>query len=120
MILLPLGYMVVIFLLSSIPDNPDSSRVIKLLPNTLQDLLHIPLFGILTILWIITLKKKGWKLNESIRYAIIISGFYGLTDEIHQSIVPGRYASLSDFSFNLLGIMVVVAFYKLLIMKDFY
>ena len=42
---------------------------------------------------------------------ILISIFYGITDEIHQYFVPGRYASLSDIVINFIGIMLASLFY---------
>ena len=42
---------------------------------------------------------------------ILISIFYGITDEIHQYFVPGRGASISDVGINFTGIMLASLFY---------
>ena len=34
---------------------------------------------------------------------LAIGAFYGWTDELHQSVVPGRFATAADFIFDLIG-----------------
>lgn len=36
--------------------------------------------------------------------ACVIASLFGVVDEWHQSFVPGRYASLTDVGFNLVGV----------------
>ena len=42
---------------------------------------------------------------------ILISIFFGITDEIHQYFVPGRDASISDVGINSIGILFASLFY---------
>jgi len=42
----------------------------------------------------------------SIAWTVAIGGFYALTDEGHQSFVPGRETSFWDFLFDFLGLIV--------------
>jgi Predicted integral membrane protein len=37
---------------------------------------------------------------------ILICLFYAISDEIHQSFVPGRYATLKDVGFDMLGVLI--------------
>ncbi len=53
---------------------------------------------------------KG-KENKFFIIVILISVFYGITDEIHQYFVPGRNASLSDIGINFVGIILSSLFY---------
>ncbi len=46
--------------------------------------------------------EGGWQ-------ALLIGGLYALSDEFHQSFVPGRTAELLDLAFDILG--VVLGFY---------
>ena len=107
-VLLPLGYMAVLLLLSSIPgtsgpvdfslDEPDSW-----LSPSIQNLLHVPVYGVLTFLW-------WWFWSVSIGSAPIraaaafsISLAYGGLDESYQALIPGRTSSIEDFLFDGIG-----------------
>ena len=105
---LPLSLMGVIFILSSVPGHLDDQRLRFLtdLDPQLQNLLHIPLFGILQVLWLRTfakLGKFGWKSTVA---CLVISLGYGCLDEFHQMLVPGRYASLMDIALNFTGVVI--------------
>ena len=89
----PLAYMVFIFLLSSMP-------VPRALPEFAfaDKLYHTIEYGILGILvlralWI-SMPDRG--LRFLFVSTVIFSTFYGLTDEIHQYFVPGRFSSIYD------------------------
>ena len=103
-------YMVLISLLSSIPDNDSTvvSSFLQMLDPTLQNMLHIPLFGGLALLWVLSL--HNWPLAEkSVLYAgFIISSIYSLVDEAHQFLVPGRYPGLIDIILNNIGVTLAV------------
>jgi hypothetical protein len=69
-----------IFIQSSIPDygkQDTYSNIFSLLSPTLQNLLHIPEFGLLAYLWMQALHKKGNSLTTSL-WAAVISISYGL------------------------------------------
>ena len=105
---LPLGLMGVIFVLSSVPGQLDEQRLRFLtdIDPQLQNLMHIPLFGLLQVLWLrafAKLGKYGWKSTVS---CLAISLGYGCLDEFHQMFVPGRYASLLDITLNFTGIVL--------------
>lgn len=40
------------------------------------------------------------------RRAVLLAGGLGLVDEWHQSFVPGRYASATDVSLNIIGALI--------------
>ncbi|OHB32292.1 MAG: hypothetical protein A2X84_05920 [Desulfuromonadaceae bacterium GWC2_58_13] len=94
-----------IFLLSSIPGQVDDGllKILTDLDPKLQNLLHIPLFGLLQFLWLRSFEKIGrtgpaiWAICAGITLG------YGMLDEFHQLFVPGRYASLLDMLLNGVG-----------------
>jgi len=45
--------------------------------------------------------------------SIILSGFYGVSDEFHQYFVPGRTVSLGDVVFDIIGASIGVGVYYL-------
>lgn len=83
-----------IFIQSSGPVTPD-------IPSfPFQDkLLHFMAFGMLAFLCARAVKnqKPLWRTGTVHLAAILIASFYGLTDELHQTLVPERNASLWDF-----------------------
>jgi VanZ family protein len=89
-------------------------------------LLHIPLYGILTVLLIFSFMPLKFKLLNSInprnatnainlraRYLLPggIASVVAIADEIHQAYVPGRDASITDVLLDLVGIILVLFFF---------
>lgn len=106
----PLGLMVAIFFVSSLPgavgtavDNP-----FQLVPPALNNLLHIPAFGLLTLLWLRGVEALGIGPRARYFYAPLITLLFGVFDEWHQLSVPGRYGSILDVGFNLVGIIAAL------------
>jgi len=111
-LVLTFGYMGGIYWLSSIPGTIDPEEaglygIISWTPPALQNLLHIPLFGILAWLWCRTL--GCWFTNRGVLLSLsfLFAAGYGVIDEI-QLQVPGRYASLTDIALNALGAVLVL------------
>jgi VanZ family protein len=117
--ILSASYVSAIFFLA---DSPAVSTLASFNPYSL---LHIPLYGILTVLLVFSLLAsafKGQRLNdpkdESNRF--MIAGFIALgvaiVDEIYQSLVPGRDASVSDVLLDIIGIgaamLLMIQFHK--------
>jgi len=106
-LLLSLLAMFLIVYVSSIPDkslwgNDSLSKQI------IYNLAHIPAYGLLTFLWL-----KAFDITRSRRQflmvnAIILTGLalFAVSDEIHQSFIPGRSASCMDVGLDGLGIFL--------------
>ena len=77
-------------------------------PN-LQNLLHVPVYGLLTWLWWRWLMARGRPRVPAALWAALIATLYGALDEAHQMLVPGRFASVTDALLNAGGAAVVVA-----------
>jgi VanZ family protein len=102
----PLALMGFIFLLSSVPGNTSNQtlRILVELKPQWQNLLHIPLFGLLQILWLRSFSQGNRVDRTAVWCCIGISLAYGAFDECHQLLVLGRYASLLDMALNLVGV----------------
>ncbi|MDO3377635.1 VanZ family protein [Geoalkalibacter halelectricus] len=111
-VVLPLLLMVAIFGLSSISFDlaaPEKSAL-GWMPPTLQNFLHIPLYGFLAFLWFGALAALGVAGRTRLVAAGLIAFSYGVLDELYQTTVPGRFGSLSDVAFNSLGIVLALWF----------
>ncbi len=100
-----ISYMALIAFLSLIPMDPGAShfRVLLKVKPTLQNLMHIPAYAALTILWMQVFAQYGRKGLSRIIPALLVSSGFGLANEVAQSLIPGRYASLTDALTNLFG-----------------
>jgi VanZ family protein len=104
----------------------DSSVVSKLSSFNPYSLLHIPLYGILTVLLILSFApitqlpvkllnriNKRNQINQRNFYLLpgFIAFIVAITDEIHQAYIPGRDASVTDVLLDLVGIILVLFFF---------
>ncbi len=76
-------------------------------------------FGVLLYLTFFNSGKYSFKKYAAI-FAIVVGILYGITDEYHQSFVPGRVASTADIFANSIGltiaqIVIMVLMFKKLI-----
>jgi hypothetical protein len=120
--ILSIIYISAIFILAGSP-------IVRILaPFNIYSLLHIPLYGILTALLILSfvpIKIKSIKplnptnstnpinsINSITRFLVVgvIALGVGIADEIHQAYVPGRDASITDVLLDLVGIILVLFF----------
>ena len=95
-------YLSVIFYFSSL----SRIEVVETIPTfVLKDkLLHMIEYSILAILLYRALNQYQRLQPVALFLAIIFSTLYGLTDELHQLLVPGRFFSIQD-------LFVVILFY---------
>jgi VanZ family protein len=103
-------FTLLIIYLSSLPSGTlpgDGSTAEQVLSN----LAHIPAFALITFLWIKAFADKKLEAKTSLPYILIIVGLcaFAVSDEIHQSYVPGRFASITDFLLDLIGILLGMA-----------
>lgn len=100
------AWAVTIFLLSSFP------QISRLpLPYHLDKFAHAIVYGILA--WTAQrafFHQSWWEAGRrwSIVLAIAFATLYGLTDEIHQSFVPGRVSSVLDLGADVFGAIVAM------------
>lgn len=94
-----LAWAAFIFALSSLPAND----LVLDLPNVpgLDKMAHAVLFGVLAALLAQALRGAGEV--RSIVLAVVLASAYGVTDEWHQSSVPGRDADVFDWGADTFG-----------------
>ncbi len=105
--ILSIAYIASLFLFA------DSSVVSDLSSFNPYSLLHIPLYGILTVLLIFSFVPITQLPNNSITRFLVVGVIalgVGIADEIHQAYVPGRDASVTDVLLDLVGIILVLFF----------
>ena len=68
---------------------------------------HVPAYALITVLWLKAFKRSG-HFRFSLRNLLIVFGLviFAFVDEIHQSFVPGRTASLKDVGLDMVGIFL--------------
>ena len=94
-----------IICMSSIPDKTLWGSG-SLSEQVISNLAHIPAYALLTFLWLKSFADPESK-NNIIAFSLILSGLvlFAVSDEIHQSFVPGRTASFMDIGLDLIGIL---------------
>jgi VanZ family protein len=109
----PIFLMGLIFISSSIPMQKDTGHLKFLtdLDPTLQNFLHIPLFCLLSYLWLRTLKRIKLNTQPAVVFTLLITVLFGCLDEFHQTFVSGRYGSLMDICLNIIGIISGILFF---------
>ena len=69
--------------------------------------LELQLFG--GILFYLLVRADNWKSDKPRRFTIALglTLLYAISDEVHQSFVPGRHARWYDVGFDMIGAWVV-------------
>ncbi len=107
-VVITLSYMCVLFILSSIPGGRENGPLVS---AKLANMLHIPAYGLLALLWIVTLRDHGITKHRSMCFAFLVASAYGALTELHQVWIPGRCASASDVMFDVAGGLIFIWLY---------
>jgi VanZ family protein len=106
-IILSITWMYLIYFLSSLPSSATGPDTLTF--KIISHLLHLVMFGILSILFLFTLKWNN-PLSETRPFVFILSLLltiiYAITDEYHQSFSPGRFASIKDILIDASGAII--------------
>lgn len=112
-VILPLCYMAALLLLSSVPgDNSDEqvpAQVLYSIAPHWQNLLHIPIYGGLTLCWAWALTAYPLRFKHRLVTAFGLTLAWAVIDERYQMSVPGRYGSVTDIGLNIIGAVCAVA-----------
>jgi len=106
-----LSYMCLLFILSSIPGAEENGHHVGLVSSKVANMLHVPAYGLLALLWIFTLRDHGMTEHRSMCAAFLVASGYGALTELHQLWIPGRFPSTSDVMFNVAGSMIFIWLY---------
>jgi len=101
-----IGIMAIIFSLSSFGGLGTSSKGDL---GIFSIIYHFFAFFFLNLFLLFSLVRGNRK--EFILVAVIISIFYGITDEFHQYFVPGRVSDFFDIMVNNVGVFFSTLFY---------
>ena len=100
-------WMGVIFVASSQPKLP--FVVNKTVDFITKKAGHVTEYGVLAfLLWRAISKGRGWPALPSFGGAFTLSLLYAISDEFHQTLVPGRTGRLSDVGFDALGMLLAL------------
>ncbi|MFA6142545.1 MAG: VanZ family protein [Candidatus Omnitrophota bacterium] len=100
-----IGWMLTIFILSSIPGR----NIPHVSVLGFDKVAHIFIYGILGLFLIRAFfSATDIGLVKSVLLSIIIGALFGMSDEWHQSFVPGRNMDLFDFFADFIGLSVGV------------
>ena len=105
--LLTAGWMIFIAVVCLRPADPDEPY--SFFKEILQDLSHVPLFGILIYFLIRSCTVFNVKTQIN---SFFITFAYGVLIEVLQMSVPGRYASISDAIRDAIGALLVIFYLR--------
>lgn len=100
--------MVLIYALSVIPADPTYETGFRFLTDlnpSIQNLLHIPAYALLTLLYLRYCFCFPLTTPRIILYCLAVLMPFGILNEVAQSFVIGRYGSLIDICLNITGIL---------------
>ena len=108
--ILPFAYMAAIWIMSSLPANALVELPDEGVDRFLKESLHLVEFGILYILLVLAALTTG-RFTAVLSFAFMgVAITYGLLDEIHQSFVPYRSATVIDFVKDVIGVLAASHF----------
>jgi VanZ family protein len=96
-------WMTLIFILSSLPSLPGLPAIIDL-----DKLLHALAYGVLAYFFSRSLPGSETMSMKHALLAAMLAIAYGITDEYHQSFVPGREADIRDVLADSAGALIAV------------
>ncbi|MDL1976441.1 MAG: VanZ family protein [Deltaproteobacteria bacterium] len=113
-LLLSLLLAALIVFLSSMPDQ-SFPRDVLVIKQIIYNLAHVPAYGLLAFLWLKSFPEtKPGKKHFTVTL-LMVAGLvlFAISDEIHQSFVPGRTSSYADIGLDVIGISLGFAASKL-------
>ncbi|WP_313431065.1 VanZ family protein [Siminovitchia terrae] len=90
-----------------------SSEEAVLINVVFRKLVHLGAFGLLAVLLFNSFEKRKFLL------AWMITALYAATDELHQSFVPDRTASIWDVGLDSLGALIALGLIKMLNQRSY-
>ena len=103
----PLAWMGVIFCLSAQRDLPTPPEPV--LDLTLKKGGHFAVYAVLAFLWWRALSRGGMADRAALGLAFAIAVLYAVSDEFHQSFVPGRRPTQLDVLIDVIGAATAIA-----------
>jgi len=79
--------------------------------QVISNLLHIPVYAVFTFLWLRSFVGSYKFITYLVIFGVLL---FSISDEIHQSFIPSRTASITDFGLDLIGIFLGILALNLL------
>jgi VanZ family protein len=99
------AYMMLIFLVSSIPvDDSLPGRILMGILPSVQDLLHVPEYALLFCLSFFSLTNLGMNAKRARLTALFFCLAFAAADECYQYFIPGRQMSVGDWIADAVGV----------------
>jgi VanZ family protein len=98
----PILWAAVIFILSSQATLPSLS--FSVYDFVFKKSAHVFVYGVLFVLINRSLLIKQVSSGQAWKIAMLITLLYAISDELHQSLVPGRYGTLRDIGYDMIGV----------------
>lgn len=99
-----------IYWISARPATPHPGHKLGVSDDLFDYSAHAFTFGLLTILVWRALRKRPNAASTASLHAIwlsaIIAALYAVSDEVHQSFVPGRWAKVEDWLADMAGVLL--------------
>lgn len=102
---LPILYMIGIWILSGIPTNAIIELPSSSVDRFIKEAMHLIEFAILYMLIVAALAVNQKLTVGTSLLAAIIASLYGIVDEIHQVFIPYRSAEIIDVIKNMIGVL---------------
>lgn len=100
-------YMSIIFIMSSFP-APEPIKKVPIIYDI--KIVHIVEYGVLSVLFVFALlRTTKMSLAQVFWWSVALTVLYGVLDEFHQSLVPGRSCKFTDVIGDLIGAAVFSA-----------
>lgn len=111
LLIAPFLYMILIFILSSLPSDAIVNTPFSW-DRAFKESLHLIEFGILYGLWVLFFLVQGKLSPKTSFLSAVIAIAYGFSDELHQYFVPYRSATVIDLVKDTIGVLVLYTIVK--------
>ena len=105
-------YWIILFTLTTLPAQSVPSVGVS---DKIEHLLAYLVLSILLYLTLLFQKKSALLKNYAMLFTLLIVFAYGVLDEVHQLMIPGRSCELLDFLADVLGGIIGIIIIKILI-----
>ena len=114
---LPVFYMGLITFLSHLPGSGKAGALLFFgfeVHVYFGNLLHVPLYWGLALCWHVALENASMPTSRRMLFVIALAAAFGVLDELHQTLVPGRTASWVDLLSDTFGALLATLSWRFL------
>ena len=86
-------------------ENYNNQEAVDTIEVFIRKLAHFSIYSLLGLLIMLLFSTYNFKENKMLLYTLLIGLIYAITDEFHQSFIPGRSAQISDVLLDSAGVL---------------